>query len=102
MVSLQPLLAEINHLTTVGIEIDLPIGNVTVKSKLVLGCLQKQQLWLLRLCGKPINDIKCISPLADYLDLVDSIPVDYVHAILEGVTSKLTSLWFESKVSGNL
>ena len=141
---LEPLLAEINYLTTVGMEIELPTGNVTVKAKLVLGifdlpakasilsctqfngyygcsvCLHPGKQMSRRMvyppretsmrthdqirsfaqeaieCGKPKKGIKCISPLADYLNLVDSVPVDYMHAILEGVMSKLMNLWFQS------
>ena len=141
---LEPLLAEINHLTTVGIQIDLPTGIVTVKAKLVLGvfdlpakasilsfkhhngyCSCSVYLHpgkhvskntvvftptetIIRThdqtisfgqeaieCGKPVKGVKCISPLADYLDLVDCIPVEYMHAVLEGITGRLMKLWFE-------
>ena len=37
-----------------------------------------------------------ISPLADSLDLVNSVPVDYMHPVLEGVTRVLINLWFKS------
>ena len=37
-----------------------------------------------------------ISPLADSLDLVNSVPVDYMHPALEGVTRVLINLWFKS------
>ena len=48
-------------------------------------------------CGRAIKGIKGISPLRDCLDLVDSIPIDYMHAVLEGVLGRLMSLWFDSK-----
>ena len=34
--------------------------------------------------GRPHKGVKGISPLAPCIDLVDSIPVDYMHAVLEG------------------
>jgi len=48
-------------------------------------------------CGKPKKGVKGISPLADCLNLVDSVPVDYMHAVIEGVMGRLMTLWFESK-----
>ena len=142
---LAPLMEEINHLTTVGVTIELPTGDVTVKAKLVLdvfdlpakaavlsyiqfngkyGCsvclhpgkyISHRRIYPPRKtsmrthdqmisfgqetieCGKPKKGVKCISSLADYLDLVDSIPVDYMHAVLEGVMGKLLTLWFETR-----
>ena len=46
--------------------------------------------------GECVRGIKGISPLSTVLNLVDSIPVDYMHAILEGVTRKLLTCWFDS------
>ena len=43
-----------------------------------------------------IKGIKGISPLTNYVDLVDSIPVDYMHAVLEGTVGRLLNLWFNS------
>jgi hypothetical protein len=40
------------------------------------------------------------SPLADNLDLVVSIPIDYMHAVLEGVVRWLTQSWFNSTRHG--
>ena len=37
------------------------------------------------------------SPLTDVLDLVDSIPVDYMHACLEGVTKMFLHSWTNSR-----
>ena len=46
--------------------------------------------------GTAINGVLGISPLADSLDLVNSVPVDYMHPVLEGVTRMLINLWFNS------
>ena len=35
--------------------------------------------------------------LASTLDLVDGIPIDYMHAVLEGVTKWLLHAWFKSQ-----
>ena len=48
-------------------------------------------------CHKAIKGIKGISPLEQYVDLVDSIPIDYMHCALEGVVKRLMTLWFEPK-----
>jgi len=37
------------------------------------------------------------SPFASTLDVVASIPIDYMHAVLEGVTRWLMKAWFDSK-----
>ena len=47
--------------------------------------------------GTTIKGIKGMSPLSQCLDLVDSIPVDYMHAVLEGELGRLMNLWFDSK-----
>lgn len=47
--------------------------------------------------GVPVRGIKGISVLADSIDLVDGIPVDYMHAVLEGVTRWLLHNWFKSE-----
>ena len=47
--------------------------------------------------GVPVLGIKGTSVLADSLDLVDGIPVDYMHAVLEGVTRWLLHNWFKSE-----
>ena len=36
--------------------------------------------------GVPVHSIKGISVLASSINLVDGIPIDYMHAVLEGVT----------------
>ena len=38
-----------------------------------------------------------MSPLASNLDLVNCIPIDYMHNVLEGVTRWLLKAWFDSK-----
>lgn len=38
-----------------------------------------------------------LSPLASTVDLVNSIPIDYMHCVLEGVTKWLMNAWFDSK-----
>lgn len=43
-----------------------------------------------------VEGVKAKSPLAPYVDLVLSIPVDYMHAVLEGVVRMLMKTWFES------
>ena len=37
------------------------------------------------------------SPFASTIDLVASIPIDYMHAVLEGVSCWLLHAWFDSK-----
>jgi len=46
--------------------------------------------------------VMAISPLADNLNLVDAIPVNYMHAILEGIMKKLMELLFNSKSHGKV
>lgn len=47
--------------------------------------------------GTPNYGIKGVSVLSPVVDLVKSVPVDYMHAVLEGVTRWLLRAWFESK-----
>ena len=49
--------------------------------------------------GECLYGIKGTSLLAEYSDIVKGIPIDYMHAVLEGVTKNLMVLWFESKYS---
>lgn len=44
-----------------------------------------------------VQGVYGISPLAFTIDLVTSIPVDYMHCVLEGVTKWLMNSWFDSK-----
>lgn len=50
--------------------------------------------------GQTIYGIKGISILAEYTDLVNGIPIDYMHAVLEGITKALMTYWFEPPYSG--
>ena len=43
-----------------------------------------------------VKGVKDLSPLAAYMDLVCCIPIDYMHAVLEGVVRMLTKSWFVS------
>lgn len=45
---------------------------------------------------RAIKGVKGISPLTGCLNLVDGVPVDYMHAVLEGVLGRLMKLWFDS------
>ena len=46
--------------------------------------------------GQAVEGVKALSPLARHMDLVLSIPVDYMHTVLEGVVCMLMKLWFHS------
>ena len=41
-----------------------------------------------------------LSPLASQLDLVTSVPIDYMHATLEGVMKMLLNYWINSTNHG--
>jgi len=43
-----------------------------------------------------VNGVMGLSPLSSLLDLVNSFPVDYMHAVLEGVVRMLLKRWFDS------
>ena len=47
--------------------------------------------------GEPIYGVKGSSVLTPHIDLVKSVPVNYMHAVLEGVTKSLFNCWFDSK-----
>ncbi len=47
--------------------------------------------------GVVVHSIKGTSVLAKTIDLVDGIPIDYMHAVLEGVTRRLLHAWFDSE-----
>lgn len=47
--------------------------------------------------GKPIFGIKGRSILSSHLNVLKCIPIDYMHAVLEGVTKSLIYFWFDSK-----
>ena len=46
--------------------------------------------------GEAVEGIKGKSPLASVIDLVNGIPIDYMHCVLEGVTKKLLETWMKS------
>ena len=46
--------------------------------------------------GAAVEGIMGTSPLASTLDLVNSIPIDYMHSVLEGVVRMLLKFWFDS------
>ena len=50
-------------------------------------------------CGTIVEGVKGESPLHKYMNLVDGMPVDYMHCVLEGVTKSLLVLWTDSKHS---
>ena len=43
-----------------------------------------------------VQGIRNFSPLAGVIDLVNGVPVDYMHAVLESVVQLLLNLWFNS------
>lgn len=47
--------------------------------------------------GEAVTGVKCVSPMFKTIDLVNSVPVDYMHAVLEGVTRDLLRRWFLPK-----
>ena len=47
--------------------------------------------------GSAFNGVKGPSVVAPCFDLVRSIPIDYMHAVLEGVTKSLLRSWFDKK-----
>ena len=144
---LRPTTQQIDHLSTVGLAINLPTEIITIKAKLVLGifdlpakaivlstkqyngkfgcsvclhpgkflsnrrvyppvpprrCKLRTHQSVVSLAaeasthGRTMKGIKGISPLTSYLNLVDGVPVDYMHAVLEGVLGRLMKLWFDS------
>ena len=46
--------------------------------------------------GHAVEGIKAISPLSRHMDLVLSVPIDYIHAVLECVVTMLIKCWFNS------
>ena len=47
--------------------------------------------------GKPFFGVKGPSVLTQFLNIITSVPIDYMHAILEGITKSLLNCWFDSK-----
>ena len=46
--------------------------------------------------GEAVQGVISTSSMASIVNLVDSIPIDYMHAVLEGVTHTLLNAWFLS------
>ena len=49
--------------------------------------------------GQIINGVKGVSSLSSHMLVVKGVPVDYMHCVLEGVTSWLLKAWADSKYS---
>lgn len=49
-----------------------------------------------KVLGKPVYGIKGPSILSTHINLLKSVPIDYMHAVLEGVTKSLLNCWFNS------
>lgn len=47
--------------------------------------------------GKAVFGVKGRSILDPHIDITTGIPIDYMHAILEGVTKQFCLMWFNSK-----
>jgi len=140
----EPLMKNMINLTTNGIRMKLPPGEIIIHAKLVLAvldlpakaavlcykqyngkfgctvCLHPGQLVSRSRVYKPgnyelrnhesvvsaaieasrsgttINGVMRVSPLTPCLNLVDGVPIDYMHAVLEGVLGRLMTLWFNS------
>lgn len=43
-----------------------------------------------------VKGILGVSPLSTLLDVVDAVPIDYMHCCLEGVMRSLMKYWFNS------
>ena len=46
--------------------------------------------------GHAVEGIKGVSPLSRHMYLVLSVPIDYIHAVLECVVTMLIKCWFNS------
>jgi len=63
----------------------------------------RTHLHVVRAAAEAIQTGTCIqgvygeSPLSGSIDLVNSIPIDYMHCVLEGVTKWILNAWFDSK-----
>ena len=47
--------------------------------------------------GHPVYGVKGNSVLSAYISIIDAVPVDYMHALLEGVSRRLLSTCLDSK-----
>lgn len=143
---LDPVTKCLQQLSTLGLKIGTPSGDVTIRAKLVMGVFDLPAKAAV-LCAKQYNGqfgcsvclhpgkrlpnnsrvylpdayverthsqviaaaseaertnssvqgVYGMSPLASTIDMVSSIPVDYMHCVLEGVTRGLIKFWFDSK-----
>ena len=48
-------------------------------------------------CGHPVYGVKGNSVLSAYISIIDAVPVDYMHALLEGTPRRLLSTCLDSK-----
>lgn len=47
-----------------------------------------------------VNGIKGKSVLANLIDVIDGVPVDYMHCVLEGITKKILQIWIRDNARG--
>lgn len=47
--------------------------------------------------GKCVYGVEGHSILSSCTDIVNGVPIDYMHSVLEGVTKYFTSMWLNSK-----
>lgn len=50
--------------------------------------------------GQPVFGVQGTSILSPYINILKAVPVDYMHAVLEGVTKSLFRQWFDSQNHG--
>ena len=144
---LDPVIEHLKHLSSTGMVVHLPSGDVVIRAELVMGvfdlpakaavlcskqfngefgcsvclhkgkrlpnnsriylpdeaCAERSNLEVLNAAvlaertHTPVQGVYGTSALANIIDLVNSVPVDYMHCVLEGVTRWLTNAWFDSK-----
>lgn len=74
----------------------LPNDNHTSrKTHEVTRCARRAEREGITVCG-----IKGFSILSPYISIPKSVPIDYMHAVLEGVTKSLIRFWFDSTNHG--
>jgi len=138
---IDPVLSEIENLSTIGLAISVPgeCGCVTVKAKLIFGMFDLPgKAAVLNFNGKyscyhpgarqpngarvflpykyiersqaevdgaaekaetdhhVIKEVLGKSPLSKMLDIVNHVPIDYMHCCLEGIVRSLMNRWFTS------
>ena len=75
-----------------GSRIYLPLECEMRTNTMMLQCAEKAVKR-----ATPVLGVKGYSALSPVMDLVDLVPVDYMHAVLEGMTRWLLHRWFDSK-----